>query len=66
MRARTSRSRACFAEGLLKNALAASGAMDLTMAETDPDFDCLRDDPQFRKIIADAKKRLAIEVAAAS
>jgi adenylate cyclase len=28
--------------------------------EFDPDLDCLRDDPRFRKIIADAKKRLGV------
>jgi adenylate cyclase len=29
-------------------------------ADTDPDLECLRDDPRFQKILADAKKRLGI------
>jgi adenylate cyclase len=35
-------------------------------AECDPDFDSIRDDPRFKKIIADAKKRLGIGGCAAS
>jgi adenylate cyclase len=37
-------------------------------AEHDPDLECLRDDPRFQKILADAKKRLGIKdpVAAAT
>jgi adenylate cyclase len=30
-------------------------------ADTDPDLECIRDDPRFQKILADAKKRLGIE-----
>jgi adenylate cyclase len=30
------------------------------LAESDPDLDSIRDDPRFRKIIADAKERLGI------
>ena len=29
-------------------------------ADTDPDLECIRDDPRFQKILADAKKRLGI------
>jgi hypothetical protein len=35
-------------------------------AEFDPDFDTIRDDPRFKKIIADAKKRLGIGGCAAA
>ena len=35
-------------------------------AEFDPDFDSIRDDPRFKKIIADAKERLGIGGCAAS
>jgi hypothetical protein len=34
-------------------------------AEFDPDLDSIRDDPRFRKIMADAKKRLGINQAPA-
>ena len=33
-------------------------------ADTDPDLECIRDDPRFQKILADAKKRLGIQTRA--
>jgi adenylate cyclase len=50
---------------LLEAALSLSGATQLRIAEADPDFDCLRDDPRFRKLIARERKRHGIEPAAA-
>jgi adenylate cyclase len=46
---------------LLEPTLAESGAMLLKIVETDPDFDCMRDDPRFRKMIARERKRHGIE-----
>jgi adenylate cyclase len=34
----------------------------LKYAETDPDLESIHDDPRFRRIMADAKKRLAVKV----
>jgi len=42
---------------LLDGTLGLSGPTMLKIAESDPDFDCLRDDPRFRKIIARERKR---------
>ncbi len=46
---------------LLEPTLAQSGLMLLKIVETDPDFDCLRDDPRFRKMIARERKRHRLE-----
>ena len=48
---------------MLQSALAPSGqgAYQIRVAETDTDFDNIRDDPRFEKIIADAKKRRGLE-----
>lgn len=43
---------------LLDRTLAVCGEMQLRMAETDPDFDSLRDDPRFDQILERASKRL--------
>lgn len=42
---------------LLDSALCMSSVMILKVVETDPDFDCLRDDPRFKKILARERKR---------
>jgi adenylate cyclase len=46
---------------MLQSALSLSGAYQIRIAETDTDFDNIRDDPRFQKLISDAKKRLGIE-----
>lgn len=46
---------------LLDLTLRAGGEMLVRVAETDPDFDCIRDDPRFKAIISDAKRRLGLE-----
>ncbi len=46
---------------LLQSTLAVAGEYQIRIAETDTDFDCIRDDPRFQKILTDAKKRLEIE-----
>ena len=47
---------------MLESALAMSGrgAYQIHVAEADTDFDNIRDDPRFAKVIAEAKKRLEI------
>jgi adenylate cyclase len=53
---------------MLQSALAFSGrgAFQVRVAETDTDFDNIRDDPRFDKVIADAKKRCGIDTGSAS
>jgi adenylate cyclase len=46
---------------MLQSALALSGPYQTRIAETDTDFDNIRDDPRFQKLLADAKKRLAMK-----
>jgi adenylate cyclase len=50
---------------LLDRALAAAGEMQLRVAEADPDFDGIRDDPRFQQLIAREKKRHGIDSVAA-
>ena len=53
---------------MLESTLSRSGAYQLMIADADPDFDSIRDDARFQKIIADAKKRhgMGEELTAAS
>ena len=45
---------------MLQGTLAIAGEYQVRIAEADTDFDCIRDDPRFQKIIAEAKIRLGI------
>jgi len=45
---------------LLQRCLGKAGDRMLRYAETDPDLESLRNEPQFQKLIADAKKRFGI------
>ena len=52
------------AEGALKmleSVLTRAGAYQVRIAETDPDFDFIRDDRRFEAMLSDAKKRLGIK-----
>jgi adenylate cyclase len=46
---------------LLDRTLAASGEMQLREVDSDSDFDCLRDDPRFRRIVERERKRHGID-----
>ena len=46
---------------LLDPTLALSGESLLKVVQTDPDFDCLRDDPRYQRIIARERKRHGME-----
>ena len=46
---------------MLESTISRSGAYQVMIADTDTDFDSVRDDPRFQKIMADAKKRLGME-----
>jgi adenylate cyclase len=50
---------------MLQSTLAFVGAYQVRVAETDTDFDMIRDDPRFQALIARAKKRLGIDEPAA-
>jgi adenylate cyclase len=45
----------------LERSLATAGAFHLSLVETDPDLDSLRDEPQFKEAMSRARKRLGIE-----
>jgi adenylate cyclase len=49
---------------MLQSALSLAGAYQVRIAETDTDFDSIRDDPRFQTMLAQAKQRLGIEVEA--
>jgi adenylate cyclase len=46
---------------MLRSALSLAGAYQVSIAETDTDFDSIRDDPRFQAMLADAKKRLGMK-----
>jgi adenylate cyclase len=48
---------------LLDGTLRLSGKMMFKIVETDPDFDCLRDDPRFRKMLDRERKRHGLDKA---
>jgi adenylate cyclase len=45
---------------MLQSVLSRSSAYQIMITETDPDFNSIRDDPRFGKMLADAKKRVGI------
>jgi adenylate cyclase len=45
---------------MLQSVLSLAGAYQIRVAETDTDFDSIRDDPRFQRMLTDAKKRLGI------
>ncbi len=45
---------------MLQTTLSVAGEYQVRIAETDPDLDLIRDDPQFVELLAKAKKRLGI------
>jgi adenylate cyclase len=46
---------------MLQSALSLSGAYQIRIAESDTDFDNIREDPRFQKMLGDARHRLGIE-----
>ncbi|HEY6048157.1 MAG TPA: hypothetical protein VIV07_03825, partial [Sphingomicrobium sp.] len=50
---------------MLESTLSAVGEYQVRIAENDPDFDGLRDDPRFDKLIQSARKRLGMAEAQA-
>jgi adenylate cyclase len=51
---------------MLRSTLPLAGAFQVTVAAADTDFDSIRDDPRFQKMIADAKKRHGLDDAQAT
>ena len=51
---------------LQSDACRSPGAYQVRIAETDTDFDSIRDDPRFQEMIAEAKKRLGMRGSAAA
>ena len=49
---------------MLQSTLPRCGEYQVRIADTDPDFDFIRDDPRFRKILSEAKQRLGMKEAA--
>jgi adenylate cyclase len=50
---------------MLQSTLSLAGAYQVRIAETDTDFDTIRDDPRFQKMLSSAKERLGIKEPAA-
>ncbi len=46
---------------MLESTISKAGAYQVTIAETDTDFDSIRDDPRFVQLIGDARKRLGMK-----
>jgi adenylate cyclase len=46
---------------MLQSTLPLAGALQVTVAAADTDFDSIRDDPRFQKMIAEAKRRHGLE-----
>jgi adenylate cyclase len=46
---------------MLERTLPHVGAYQIRIAETDPDFDAIRDHPRFKKLLASARKKLGIK-----
>jgi adenylate cyclase len=50
---------------MLRSALSLAGAYQVRIAETDTDFDSIRDDPRFQTMLSSAKERLGMKEPAA-
>jgi len=46
---------------MLQSTIPRAGEYQVRVADTDTDLDCLRDDPWFQQLLAEAKKRLGIQ-----
>ena len=51
---------------MLQSTLSRAGSYQVRVVESDTDFDHIREDPRFQKILADAKQRLGMKSEAAS
>jgi adenylate cyclase len=46
---------------MLESTIPQAAALQVRIADTDTDLDCLRDDPRFQKMMEQAKKRVGID-----
>jgi hypothetical protein len=46
---------------MLESTIPIAGPLQVRIANTDTDLDCLRDDPRFQKMMDQARKRVGME-----